>query len=97
MMEINNKHVIIDHTWLWRADHDLGGIVYNRKNFVENGLQVNADSVKVYGLFSEQTLGDLVQWNGNYGEVYLYQSLLPRDVTQSDFAEAGYVGFKVTD
>ena len=38
MVEINNQHVIIDHTWLWRADHDFGGEVYERRNFVENGL-----------------------------------------------------------
>ena len=72
MIEINNQHVIIDHTWLWRADHDVGGSVYSSKNYVENGLQVNADNVRAYGLFSEHNLGDLVQWNGNNGEVYFY-------------------------
>ena len=97
MMEINNKYVVIDHTWLWRADHDIGGSVYSSRNYVENGLQVNADNVKAYGLFSEHNLGDLVQWNGNYGEVYFYQSELPYDVTQSNFADAGYAGFKVGD
>ena len=34
MIEINNSHVIIDHTWLWRADHDIGGLVYNSLNYV---------------------------------------------------------------
>ena len=97
MMEINNKYVVIDHTWLWRADHDIGGSVYSSRNYVENGLQVNADNVKAYGLFSEHNLGDLVQWNGNYGEVYFYQSELPYDVTQSNYADAGYAGFKVGD
>ena len=97
MIEINNQHVIIDHTWLWRADHDIGGSVYSSKNYVENGLQVNADNVKAYGLFSEHNLGDLVQWNGNNGEVYFYQSELPYDVTQSNYADAGYAGFKVGD
>ena len=38
MMEINNKYVIIDHTWLWRADHDIGGLVKSSRNYVENGL-----------------------------------------------------------
>ena len=72
MLVINNQHVIIDHTWLWRADHDIGGSVYNEKNYVETGLEVNADNVKAYGLFSEHTLKDLVSWNGNNGEVYFY-------------------------
>ena len=72
MIEINNQYVIIDHTWLWRSDHDIGGSVLDSKNYVENGLQVNADNVRAYGLFSEHNLGDLVQWNGNNGEVYFY-------------------------
>ena len=97
MIEINNQYVIIDHTWLWRADHDIGGLVYNRKNYVENGLQVNADNVKAYGLFTEHTLGDLVQWNANKGEVYFYQSELPYDVNQQNFSDVGYAGFRVAD
>ena len=59
-MEINNQYVIIDHTWLWRADHDIGGKVYSEKNPTENGLVVNADNVRAYGLFSEHHLNDLV-------------------------------------
>ena len=97
MMTINNKYVLIDHTWLWRADHDTAGLVYNGDNYVEYGLQVNADYVTVYGLFSEHTLGDLVQWNGNHGEVFFFQSELPYDVTQENYANEGYVGFHVAD
>ena len=97
MIEINNQHVIIDHTWLWRADHDIGGKVKDSKNYVENGLQVNADNVKAYGLFSEHNLGDLVQWNGNNGEVFFYQSELPYDVTQENYADVGFTGFRVAD
>ena len=83
MMEINNKGVVIDNTWLWRADHDSsGGQVKDSKNYVEHGLQVNADNVRVYGLFSEHSLQDPVEWNGNNGEVYFYSCELPYDVTQ---------------
>jgi hypothetical protein len=32
MFQINSSHVIIDHTWLWRADHDVGGSVMNSHN-----------------------------------------------------------------
>jgi hypothetical protein len=38
MIEINNDYVILDHAWLWRADHDIGGLVYDSRNYVENGL-----------------------------------------------------------
>jgi len=81
MLELNNQHVILDHAWLWRADHDIGGLVKDSHNYSGTGLQVNADNVKSYGLFSEHHLGDLVEWNGNNGEVHFYQSELPYDVT----------------
>ena len=96
-IQINNKNVIIDHTWLWRADHDVGGSVKNSKNYVASGLEVNADNVKVYGLFTEHTLGHLVKWNGNNGEVYFYQSELPYDVSQENFADKGFSGFTIDD
>ena len=97
MFEINDDYVIIDHTWLWRADHDFGGLVSDSRNYSGNGLEVNADYVKAYGLFSEHHLGDLVKWNGNHGEVYFYQSELPYDVTQENYADKGYAGFVVAD
>jgi hypothetical protein len=65
MVEINSNHVIIDHTWLWRADHDKGGSVMYGRNFVENALVVNGEGVTIYGLFAEHTLGNLVEWNGD--------------------------------
>jgi len=72
MIQVNSANVLIDHTWLWRADHDVAGHVKDSRNYVENGLQVNGDGVRAYGLFSEHALGDLVQWNGNHGETYFY-------------------------
>lgn len=72
MIQINSSHVIIDHTWLWRADHDVGGSVKYSRNYVASGLEVNGNNVKAYGLFVEHTLGDMVLWNGEDGEVYFY-------------------------
>lgn len=97
MVQINSANVIIDHTWLWRADHDINHAVYDSRNYVENGLQVNGDGVRAYGLFSEHSLGDLVQWNGESGETYFYQSELPYDVTQENYADKGYHAYKVAD
>ena len=81
MMEINTDHSIIDHTWLWRADHDIGGLVTDSRNPVDHGLVVNGDNVTGYGLFSEHALGDLLVWNGNGGKAYFFQSEMPYDVT----------------
>ena len=67
MMQIDSGNVIIDNTWLWRADHDIEGLVYKSRNPVSNGLVVNGDNVVGYGLAAEHTLGDMLQWNGNNG------------------------------
>ncbi len=50
-------------------------------NPVATGIQVNGDNVIAYGLAVEHTLGNMVEWNGNQGRVYFYQSEYPYDVT----------------
>jgi len=32
MLQVESSNVIIDDIWLWRADHDVGGLVYNSRN-----------------------------------------------------------------
>jgi hypothetical protein len=81
MVYIESGNVIYDNSWLWRADHGVTGIVYNSNNPVQTGLKVTGDNVTVYGLASEHTLGNLVEWSGNGGRVYFYQSEFPYDVT----------------
>ena len=50
-LEINSRDTLIDHTWIWRADHGTG--VGWDKNLSNTGLLVNADDVTAYGLFVE--------------------------------------------
>ena len=38
MVQVNSGNVIIDDTWLWRADHDVNGQVANGKNPVSVGI-----------------------------------------------------------
>ena len=95
MVRINQSHMVIDNAWLWRADHGITGEVYNSDNPVNHGLVVNSSSVIAYGLAVEHTLQDLVQWNGDDGKVYFYQSELPYDVTNEQFGEPGYTGFRL--
>ena len=97
MVKINNGNIIYDNSWFWRADHGVSGLVYNSMNPVQTGIQVNGDNVIAYGLASEHTLGNLVEWNGNNGHVYFYQSEYPYDVTQENYANEGYVSYKVAD
>jgi len=46
-------------------------------------------------LASEHQLQDLVQWYGENGQTYFYQSELPYDVTQDNYGTPGYVGYRV--
>jgi hypothetical protein len=95
MVQINSGNVVIDNSWLWRADHDIGGNVVNSQNPSFNGLVVNGDDVTAYSLAVEHHLHDLVVWNGERGRTYFYQSELPYDVTQDNFGTPGYVGYRV--
>lgn len=96
MVTINSGNVIIDNTWLWRADHDTQGLVYNSNNPVDSGIVVNGDDVIAYGLAVEHTLGHMTQWNGNNGLTIFYQSEYPYDVDGS-YGTNGFASYKVND
>jgi len=95
MFQINSGNVVIDNTWLWRADHGVSGEVYNGDNPNLHGAVVNGANVTAYGLASEHQLQDLVQWNGENGKTYFYQSELPYDVTEANFGTPGYTAYRV--
>jgi hypothetical protein len=97
---INSHDVIIDNTWLWRADHGAGADWNTNKS--DSGIIVNGDNVTVYGLFVEHHEKFQTLWNGNGGSVYFYQSELPYDPPSQDaWMEApgknGYPSYKVAD
>jgi len=99
-LEINSNDTIIDHTWIWRADH--GANVGWDANTSANGLVVNGNNVTAYGLFVEHHQQFQVLWNGNAGRTYFYQSEIPYDPPdQSSFTSApgtnGWASYKVAD
>jgi len=99
-LEINSNDTLVDHTWIWRADHGAG--VGWDKNFSNNGLVVNGNNVTVYGLFVEHHQQFQVLWNGNHGRTYFYQSEIPYDPpTQAAYSSApgtdGWASYKVAD
>jgi hypothetical protein len=67
-LKVNSNDTIIDHTWIWRADHGSG--VGWSSNTSANGLVVNGENVTVYGLFVEHHQQFQVLWNGNHGRTY---------------------------
>jgi hypothetical protein len=99
-LEINSNDTIVDHTWIWRADH--GAEVGWTKNPSANGLVVNGSNVTIYGLFVEHHQQFQVLWNGNRGRTYFYQSEIPYDPPdQANYASApgtnGWASYKVAD
>ena len=99
-LEINANDTLVDHTWIWRADHGAG--VGWDKNLSNNGLVVNGNNVTVYGLFVEHHQQFQVLWNGNHGRTYFYQSEIPYDPpNQPAYTSAlgtdGWASYKVAD
>ncbi len=76
-LEINANDTLVDHTWIWRADHGTG--VGWTKNLSNNGLVVNGNHVTIYGVFVEHHQQFQVLWNGDHGRTYFYQSEIPYD------------------
>lgn len=107
-LEILSDHVLVDHTWVWRADHGIEGFTEGvngdtdrwRTNTARNGLVVEGDDVIATGLFVEHFQQHNTIWNGERGVVVLYQNELPYDPpTQADWQRPdgtlGWTGFLV--
>ena len=99
-LRINSNDTLVDHTWIWRADHGKG--VGWDLNTSENGLVVNGNNVTIYGLFVEHHQKFQVLWNGNGGRTYFYQSEIPYDPpNQAIYTSApgvnGWASYKVAD
>merc|ERR1711865_532408 len=109
IVRIHSGNIIGDNLWLWRADHSAvrPGEVLPSDQLTEyhlirlgecqcdTGLEVTGSDVTVYGLQVEHTVKDLVEWSGERGKVFGFQSELPYDVTQESFCDPGYSGYKV--
>jgi hypothetical protein len=102
-LEINSDDVLIDHTWVWRADHGVEGLSGDTERWKTNtgryGVVVNGDDVTATGLFVEHFQRYNTVWNGEHGTTVLYQNELPYDPpTQADWMNGkvlGYAGYKV--
>ncbi len=92
--EINQDDVLIDHTWLWRADHGNKGTIGWTANTGDHGLVVNGDRVTVLGLFVEHYQKAQVLWNGNAGRAIFLQSEAPYDAPgQAAYMNGGEDGY----
>jgi hypothetical protein len=103
-LEVNSDNVLIDHTWVWRADHGVEGFTDTERwniNTGRYGAVINGDHVTANGLFVEHFQRYNTVWNGNDGTTILYQNELPYDPpTQADWMNGsveGFAGYKVGD
>ncbi|MGY1607937.1 glycosyl hydrolase family 28-related protein [Geodermatophilus sp. SYSU D00700] len=109
-LEVNSDDVLVDHTWVWRADHGvepftegyLGDTDRWRTNTGRVGAEVNGDRVTATGLFVEHFQTHNTVWNGEDGTTVLYQNELPYDPpSQADWQQPdgtlGWAGYKVGD
>ncbi|MFD8984845.1 discoidin domain-containing protein [Streptomyces sp. NPDC059564] len=98
-MVINNHDTIVDHTWIWRADHGDGvGWETNRSDY---GFRVNGDDVLATGLFVEHFNKYDVEWNGERGRTVFFQNEkaydAPNQAAVQNGSVKGYAAYKVKD
>ncbi|MGW2568892.1 coagulation factor 5/8 type domain-containing protein [Streptomyces sp. NPDC001537] len=98
-MVVNSRHTIVDHTWVWRADHGDGvGWDTNRADY---GIVVNGDDVLCTGLFVEHFNKYDVQWYGQRGRTIFFQNEkaydAPNQAAIQNGSVKGYAAYKVGD
>ncbi|MEW1750719.1 coagulation factor 5/8 type domain-containing protein [Streptomyces angustmyceticus] len=98
-MVINSNHTIVDHTWVWRADHGDGvGWDLNRADY---GVRVNGDDVLATGLFVEHFNKYDVEWRGERGRTVFFQNEkaydAPDQAAVQNGSTKGYAAYKVAD
>ncbi|MFE6360442.1 discoidin domain-containing protein [Streptomyces sp. NPDC057806] len=98
-MVVNSDDTIIDHTWVWRADHGEGvGWETNRADY---GVRVNGDDVLATGLFVEHFNKYDVEWYGERGRTIFFQNEkaydAPNQAAIQNGTTRGYAGYRVDD
>ncbi|MDQ0383300.1 hypothetical protein J2S54_000120 [Streptomyces sp. DSM 42143] len=98
-MVVNSHDTIIDHTWVWRADHGEGvGWETNRADY---GVRVNGDDVLATGLFVEHFNKYDVEWYGERGRTIFYQNEkaydAPNQAAIQNGDTQGYAAYRVDD
>ncbi|MFH8798996.1 coagulation factor 5/8 type domain-containing protein [Streptomyces sp. NPDC017936] len=96
---VNSRHTIVDHTWIWRADHGDGvGWETNRADY---GVVVNGHDVLATGLFVEHFNKYDVQWFGQRGRTIFFQNEkaydAPNQAAVQNGALKGYAAYRVGD
>jgi hypothetical protein len=96
----NSNNTVLDHSWIWRADHGAGAGWISDSTTIRNGLVINGNNCITYGQMVEHWQKNNTIWNGNNGQQYFYQNELSYVVpNQQSFMEGtvpGIPSIKVT-
>ena len=81
MVRVSGDGAYLENAWLWRADHGPGiewGSDKSWDSMVNpHAITVTGKRVVAIGLFAEHQSDTIVQWDGEDGAVYFYQSEFP--------------------
>lgn len=99
---VNQNNAILDHIWVWRADH--GENIGWNKNIGHQGVVVNGDNNIFHCLMVEHYEKYQTTINGEFNKVIFYQSETPYDaLEQEDWTrgleekDRGYASYYVED
>ncbi|MFI8966892.1 discoidin domain-containing protein [Streptomyces sp. NPDC053493] len=98
-LAVHSDDTIVDHTWVWRADHGDGvGWETNRADY---GVRVYGDDVLATGLFVEHFNKYDVEWFGERGRTVFFQNEkaydAPNQAAVQDGPYKGYAAYRVDD
>ncbi|MFJ2179837.1 coagulation factor 5/8 type domain-containing protein [Streptomyces anulatus] len=98
---VNSDDTIIDHTWVWRADHGEGWGWGWETNRADYGVRVNGDDVLATGLFVEHFNKYDVEWYGERGRTIFFQNEkaydAPNQAAIQNGDTKGYAAYRVDD
>ncbi|WP_443071613.1 discoidin domain-containing protein [Streptomyces sp. NBC_01477] len=98
--EVNSNDVVIDHTWIWRADHGSAPTGWT-VNPADIGLKVNGNNVLATGLFVEHFKKYDVEWHGQNGRTIFFQNEkaydAPNQAAVQNGSIRGFAAYKVDD
>jgi len=90
---LNSNNTVLDHCWIWRADHGAGAGWLSDTTTVRNGIVINGNNCITYGQMVEHWQKYSTVWNGNNGQQYFYQNEIPYNVpNQASFMEGSTLG-----
>ena len=96
---IHADNTTCDNIWMWRADHG-NGVGWNVNDGI-TGAKIYGNNVTAYALMAEHYKGHNVEWYGENGKLFFYQSEIAYDVlNQSDWMDGlrrGYSSLMVDD